>query len=164
MLAYENHSCINHADCSRNKNSLIKSYHVLNDSLCVRECPIGYLATLNAQTNISVCIQCKDNVCKKDCSAHSFTIKSLFDLTAIKNCFKVKHLHIEFNNFNITHDALNENLQYLEEIDGYLVVVRNRYLKTMSFLKNLRLIKGIILNRLSLILKQDLKILNWIFI
>ena len=142
MLLYENHSCIKHEDCSRNKNSLIKGYHVLGDVLCVRECPEGFTSEISARLNASVCVKCPDNICRKDCSAKSFTIKSLFDLSKIKNCFRVKRLHIEFNNINATYDDLKYNLQYLEEIEDYLVIVRNKYLKTLSFLKHLRLIGG----------------------
>ena len=141
-LVYENHSCIRLSDCSRAKSSLIKGYHVLNASLCVRECPTGYLPTLNFKSNTSECVHCKDNVCKRDCSGRGFTLKSLFDLASVKNCASVKHLHIEFNNLNVSHDALKESLQYLEEIEEYLVIVRNRYVKKMSFLQSLRLIKG----------------------
>ncbi len=53
----------------------------------------------------------------------------------------VRQLFIELWT-NITNDALNENLQYLEEITEFLVVIRNRYLKTLNSFKRLRSIRG----------------------
>jgi hypothetical protein len=43
---------------------------------------------------------------------------------------------------NVTQQALTESLQYLEEIDEYLVIVRNKHLNSLSFFKNLRTING----------------------
>ncbi len=142
MLIYENHSCVKREDCSRDLKSVIKMYHILNETHCVRECPFGYMPQLSRDINISYCVKCNDNVCKRDCSISSFRVKSFGDLKKIEKCWRVKSLHIEFNNVNMTYEHLEKSLQYLEEIDEYLVIVRNRYLKTLRFFKQLRLING----------------------
>ena len=80
-------------------------------------------------------------MCKKDCKAEAFTLKTHKDLDAVRNCFRVKQLQIELRS-NVTQQALVESLQYLEEISDYLVIVRNKHLKSLSFLRRLRLIKG----------------------
>ncbi len=142
MLIYEDHSCIKHDDCSRNSKSMIKSYHIFNNTFCVKECPNGFSPKININTNMSYCVRCKDNVCKRDCSKSSFIVKSLNDLKKIEKCSIVKRLHIEFKNIDILNEELVKSFQYLEEIEEYLVVVRNRYLKSLTFFKNLRLIRG----------------------
>jgi hypothetical protein len=159
LLAYENHSCIRYEDCSRETSSLVQGYHVHNDMECVKECPSGYKSELvflpryqvdaanttnittkpNAIT-VSVCVKCKDNVCKKECVS-SYTLRTIGDLEAIRNCLRVSRLHIELRS-SVTQQSLVDALQYLEIIDDYLVIVRNRHLNSLNFLKRLRLIKG----------------------
>lgn len=144
-LIYQEHSCIRIEDCSYDSNSLIKQYHIFNKSHCVKECPNGYEPQLiennsTKRVNVSICHPCEDNICKKDCS-FSFILKLNSDLNQIKNCFRVKSLHIELRS-NVTQQALIESLQYLEEIDEYLVIVRNKHLNSLNFFKNLRQING----------------------
>jgi hypothetical protein len=154
LLAYENHSCIRYEDCSRESNSLVQGYHVHNDTHCLRECPSGYKSELAQRQielksgaavepktiSVSVCVKCKDNVCKKECT-RSYTLRTIDDLEAIRNCFRVARLHIELRS-SIFQQRLVDALQYLEVIDDYLIVVRNRHLNSLSFLKSLHLIKG----------------------
>jgi insulin receptor len=154
MLVYENHSCIRADDCSLDKNSLIKGYKQLGDRLCVRECPVGYKivndsvrsrAGSNESVLVEKCVPCVDGICKKNCSDKSFVLKTNADIELIKNCFVVKRLVVELegsNSFNITTSYLAENIQYLEEINDYLLITRNRYLVSLSFFKNLKVIHG----------------------
>ncbi len=148
-LIYEQHSCVRIEDCSLDSNSLIKQYHILNETYCVRECPNGYESKLveiksnnssKSAFNVSKCIRCIGNVCKREC-LYSFNLKQQSDLNQIKNCFRVKSLQIEFRS-NITQQSLLESLQYLEIIEDFLIIVRNKHLNSLNFLQNLRLING----------------------
>jgi len=148
-VVYEEHSCLKIEDCSLDSTSLIKNYHIFNQSYCVRECPNGYEPelveiylnnSLKKSVNVSRCNRCMDNICKKDC-LQSFILKQNTDLILIKNCYRVKSLHIELRS-NITQQSLTDSLQYLEEIQDFLVIVRNKNLNSLNFFKSLRLIRG----------------------
>lgn len=147
MLEYNSHSCIKLTDCSSissARRSLIKSHHILNYTKCVKECPDGYrptLTQLNEKQNASVCMECTDRICKRDCSVRAFTLRTKEDLKMIRNCFRVKSLHIELR-YNVSHEALLDSLKHLEEIEEYLVVVRNKHLGSLSFFQKLRSING----------------------
>ena len=146
-LIYESHSCVDLKDCSRESSSLIVSYHVLDDRMCVRECPIGYKKEItevnhNSRTfTISRCSKCKQNVCTRDCP-RAFSLKTLSDLDSIKFCVRIKSLHVQLR-VNVSQQDLTNSLQYLEEIDDYLVVIRNKHLVSLDFFKRLRTIRGV---------------------
>ena len=145
-LEYNSHSCIRIKDCSNiNSRSLIKSHHILNGKKCVKECPDGYKPNLtwleHTRNNASVCIQCPNGVCKRDCISQAFNLRTLEDLKLIKNCFRIKSLSIELR-YNVTDDALENSLKHLEEIEETLVIVRNQHLSSLSFLSSLKTIKG----------------------
>lgn len=146
-LIYESHSCVDLKDCSRESTSLIVSYHVLDGHQCVRECPIGYKKELtevnhNSRTlRISRCSKCEKNVCTRDCPL-AFSLKTLNDLDRIKFCVRIKSLQIQLR-VNISQKDLTNSLQYLEEIDDFLVVIRNKYLVSLDFFKKLRAIRGV---------------------
>ena len=59
----------------------------------------------------------------------------------VKNCFRLKSLQLELKS-NVSELAMTESLQHLEEIEESLVVVRNRHLISLTFLRSLRLISG----------------------
>ena len=145
MLEYNAHSCLKLTDCSsRNSRSLIKSYHILNYTKCVRECPDGYKpieTELSSTQNASVCMECTDRICKRDCSERAFHLRTAEDLKMIRNCFRVRNLHIELRH-NVTHESLLDSLKHLEEIEENLVVVRNQHLSSLSFFQRLRSING----------------------
>ena len=144
-LIYQNHSCVRPEDCTvDNPKSLIKSYHVLNSTQCVRECPRGYqsvISSLNNTWQASHCIQCPNNVCKRDCRLVAFNLRTYIDLELISDCVSVKSLRIELDH-NVTQAALIDSLQYLEEIEENLVIVRNKHLNSLGFLQRLHLIHG----------------------
>jgi hypothetical protein len=141
-LVYETHSCIPYEGCAYNTSSLVHKYHILENRACVRECPNGYTSVFKNQSAIlySVCQKCVDNVCRKICP-FAYSLKTLSDLESIRNCMRVRQLFIELRT-NITDDVLVDSLQYLEEITEFLVIIRNRHLKSLRFLKRLRLIGG----------------------
>ena len=157
-LNYEMHSCIKIEDCSMETNSLIKNYHLFNNSHCLKQCPNGYKSFVIAEKsiNISKCIECSGDICKKDCLHKSFTLNTLNDLEMIKDCYRVKRLHIELHS-NVSQDLLSNSLKYLEQIDDYLIISRNRHISSLEFLKNLKTIKGVNLfdNQFSLIVHTN---------
>ncbi len=145
-LLYESHSCLNFIDCTLNSTFLTRRYFIYENSSCVRDCPNGYrnqsdvFIYENKEYKYQKCVKCDNNVCKKDC-LNSFKIKTLSDLQGIKNCVRVKELVIELN-ARISNEILEESLKYLEEIENYLIISNNRYLTSLKFMTNLRVIHG----------------------
>jgi hypothetical protein len=166
-LIYRAHSCIKIEDCSNDATSLIKGHFVLNRTHCVRQCPFGYRVQLNTSGKLKLneCVQCEDKICKRNCESQVFTLKTNKDLESIKNCYIIRRLHIELR-YNVTENYLMENLKYLEIINEHLVIVRNRHLNSLSFLSNLRLIRGQVLfeNKFALFVHTNEKLRDlWSF-
>ncbi len=145
-VEYGSHSCVKLSDCSSRPSarSFIKNHHVLNYTHCVKQCPDGYKpmpVELTPSRNISVCMECRRDLCKLDCSGRDFHLRTGRDLHSIRDCFRVKSLHIEFRH-NVSREELTSAFKRLEIIDEYLVLVRNQQLVSLDFLKQLRLIGG----------------------
>lgn len=155
LLSLDSRWCIEPNECRA------RQYFTLVDDAtggqCVAACPAGYRThALNL-----TCTPCPDRVCKRDCRNTTFHLKHAHDFASIRNCVRVKRLVIEIqssksqgdkrlgaangaggrNTKNL--DDLESSLAYLEEIDDYLLVTRNRFLTTLRFLSRLRVIRGL---------------------
>lgn len=139
MLDYEGHSCIRVEDCSTSRKSLVKSFAILNERHCVRECPSGY--RLETHGEFRKCVKCDDGVCKVDCWSKSFILRTDSDILSARNCYRIKRLVIQLES-SANEKLLHESLKYLEEIDEYLLVTRNKLLGSLGFLSRLRVIRG----------------------
>lgn len=134
LLSFDSHSCIGVDEC-RSRN-----YFIIQESQsCAQKCPNGYRQS-SSNSSSSSCIPCPDGVCKRDCRHLTFHLKSVSDLASIRNCIRVKRLTIEIQTTAITD--LESSLHYLEEIDDYLLITRNRYLVNLGFLSRLKVIYG----------------------
>lgn len=146
-LSYENSICINFQDCSLSPTSLVKNYFVMDDNKCVKECPVGYKPDIaekiygHMEIKYRLCRKCSDEICKKDCLDKSFHIRKKSDLNNVKNCYRVKNLILEIKTEIMSSD-LEENFYYLEEIQDYLIITGNTFIKNLNFLKNLKKIHG----------------------
>lgn len=149
MLMYEQHSCVRFEDCSRETNSLVKGYFVLEGTQCVRICPNGYRESIgslnlvnNSQTiQYNKCVPCEDGICKRDCVNETLVVKGLSDLDSVRNCFRIGRLTIELGQ-DVNQQLLMDSFRHLVELDDYLLVTRNRHLQNLNFLANLRQIHG----------------------
>ncbi|XP_011648405.1 insulin-like peptide receptor isoform X2 [Pogonomyrmex barbatus] len=111
-------------------------YKLFNDS-CVMECPAGYMENETTRT----CQKCNGQWCMKECSAAN--VDSIASAQKLRGCTNIAgSLEIQIRGGKNIVKELEDNLNMIEEIDGYLKIVRSFPLISLNFLKNLRVIHG----------------------
>ncbi|KAL0278477.1 UNVERIFIED_CONTAM: hypothetical protein PYX00_000292 [Menopon gallinae] len=86
------------------------------------------------------CVPCKGR-CKKEC--YGAKIENIAAIQKLEGCTHiVGSLEIQLRSGGNIVDELENSLSSIEEISGYLKVVRSLPLVSLDFLRNLRLIKG----------------------
>lgn len=117
---------------------------------CVMECPAGYMESdENDEKNLS-CRKC-EGPCLKECSGAN--VDNIASAQKLRGCTHIAgSLEIQIRGGKNIVKELEDNLSTIEEINGYLKVIRSFPLISLNFLKNLRVIHGKILenNRYSL--------------
>ncbi|XP_060537020.1 insulin-like receptor [Cylas formicarius] len=110
-------------------------YKIFNGS-CILQCPTNYADDYERST----CKKC-DNTCKKECPGAS--IDSINLAKQLRGCTHItSSLEIQIRGGNNVVKELEDNLSMIEEIDGYLKVVRSFSLVSLNFLRNLKRIGG----------------------
>lgn len=115
-------------------------YKPFNGS-CVIECPAGYM-----DDEVDRKMSCKkcEGPCLKECSATN--VDSISSAQKLRGCTHIKgSLEIQIRGGKSIVKELEESLSMIEEIDGYLKIVRSFPLISFNFLKRLRVIRGNVL-------------------
>lgn len=139
-----NRRCIQENECRKMKKPLevlgnVRDYPYkpFNHS-CVIECPAGYMD--EERDGKASCKKC-DGPCLKECSGAS--VDSIATAQKLRGCTHIKgSLEIQIRGGKNMVKELEDNLNMIEEIDGYLKIVRSFPLISLNFLKSLRVIRG----------------------
>lgn len=119
---------------------------------CLKECPDKYQSTTPER---GYCEPCEGR-CKKVCSGR--LVDSLEAAAALHGCTHINgSLTIRDSSDKNIRAEFERNLESIEEIDGYLKITRSFSLQSLSFLKNLRIITGKVLENknYSLVLLEN---------
>ncbi|KAL0128719.1 hypothetical protein PUN28_003826 [Cardiocondyla obscurior] len=143
---FMNRRCIEEHECRqmlkpREASDSVKTrpYKPFNGS-CVIECPAGYMET-EERGNYASCRKCEGRWCPKECSGAN--VDSISSAQKLRGCTHIKgSLEIQIRGGKNIVKELEESLNMIEEIDGYLKIVRSFPLISLNFLKNLRVIRG----------------------
>uniref|UniRef100_A0A674E262 Tyrosine-protein kinase receptor n=1 Tax=Salmo trutta TaxID=8032 RepID=A0A674E262_SALTR len=126
-----------HNKCKQSKNSDCHQF-VIHNGACIPECPSGY-TTVNSTT--LVCTPCA-GLCPKVCMGLKM-VDSVTAAQALRGCTVLNgSMDINLRGGNNIAAELEANLGQLEEITGFLKVRRSYALVSLSFLRNLRVIRG----------------------
>nr|XP_046177558.1 insulin receptor-like [Oncorhynchus gorbuscha] len=126
-----------HNKCQQSKNSDCHQF-VIHNGACIPECPSGY-TTVNSST--LVCTPCA-GLCPKVCMGLKM-VDSVTAAQALRGCTVLNgSMDINLRGGNNIAAELEANLGQLEEITGFLKVRRSYALVSLSFLRNLRVIRG----------------------
>ncbi|KAK0096847.1 hypothetical protein PV326_004167 [Microctonus aethiopoides] len=141
---FMNRRCIQENECRKMRKPLevlgnVRDYPYkpFNHS-CVIECPAGYMD--EEKDGKASCKKC-DGPCLKECSGAS--VDSIATAQKLRGCTHIKgSLEIQIRGGKNMVKELEDNLNMIEEIDGYLKIVRSFPLISLNFLKSLRVIRG----------------------
>lgn len=151
---FMNRRCIKEEECRkmpkpREAPDTVKKYpYKLFNNSCVIECPAGYMETEG--NDDASCRKCEGQ-CLKECSGAN--VDSIASAQKLRGCTHITgSLEIQIRGGKNIVKELEDSLSMIEEIDGYLKIVRSFPLISLNFLKNLRVIRGNILenNKYSL--------------
>ncbi|XP_034171540.2 insulin-like receptor-like isoform X1 [Osmia lignaria lignaria] len=142
---FMDHRCIDEDKCRRMGkpreaalNVKKHPYKPFNGS-CVMECPPGYMEDEEANGKGS-CKKC-EGPCQKDCAGAN--VDSIASAQKLRGCTHITgSLEIQIRGGKNIVKELEDGLSTIEEIDGYLKIVRSFPLISLNFLKNLRVIRG----------------------
>uniref|UniRef100_A0A1B6KAQ3 Tyrosine-protein kinase receptor n=1 Tax=Graphocephala atropunctata TaxID=36148 RepID=A0A1B6KAQ3_9HEMI len=106
---------------------------------CIHTCPAGYLETNNSGRYN--CKLCEVDKCRKECSGGN--VDSIAVAQRLRDCTYIKgSLEIQIRGGINVVKELEESLNKIEEINGYLKIVRSFPLMSLNFLKKLKIIHG----------------------
>ncbi|XP_017772615.1 PREDICTED: insulin-like receptor [Nicrophorus vespilloides] len=130
--------CINTPRPLRQYNTIPQEYpyKTLNKS-CLLECPSDYTENYDQHK----CFPCLGR-CKKECQG--MVIDSVVTAKRLRGCTHINgslEIQIRSGGRSVVSE-LEENLSMIEEIDGYIKVVRSFPLVSLNFFKNLKVIRG----------------------
>ncbi|XP_069673154.1 insulin-like receptor isoform X2 [Periplaneta americana] len=142
---YLNRRCISADECrnmsrpkERSYDLRLKPYKPFGDS-CILDCPAGYVETEDGNNKYN-CTPCK-GPCRRECPGVS--VDSIAAAQKMRGCTYIKgSLEIQIRGGKNVVKELEENLNMLEEIEGYLKIVRSFPLISLNFLRKLRVIHG----------------------
>lgn len=112
---------------------------------CRDQCPANYRINNNTNELAQPCVECTPK-CPKECPAYE--VGSLTMIDQLRDCQIIKgDLFIRLHHgVADTMKRLERNLGDIEEIEGVLKIYRSTAITSLSFFRNLRLIRG---NRLE---------------
>nr|XP_031833558.1 insulin-like receptor [Nomia melanderi] len=142
-LEFMNYRCITEEKCRRMEKPL-EAYNVKEfpykpfNGSCVIECPPDYMEEeVNGKTSCKKC----EGPCQKECSSRM--VDSIASAQKLRGCTRITgSLEIQIRGGKNIVKELEDNLSTIEEINGYLKIVRSFPLISLNFLKKLRLIGG----------------------
>lgn len=141
---FMNRRCVGEQECRqmpkpREALDTVKDYPYkpFNGS-CVIECPAGYM---ESDENDSVSCRKCEGPCLKECAGTN--VDSIASAQKLRGCTHISgSLEIQIRGGKNIVKELEDSLSMIEEIDGYLKIVRSFPLISLNFLKNLRVIRG----------------------
>ncbi|XP_022901274.1 insulin-like receptor isoform X1 [Onthophagus taurus] len=142
LFKYLDRRCVTREECINSPKHIEYTtskqeyeFKTFNNTTCVYKCPPKY----TDDTDKKACVSC-DARCRKVCPGIS--VNNIETAESLKECTHITgSLEIEVSGKNIV-PALNANLNMIEEIGGYLKVVRSYPLISLNFLKSLKVIRG----------------------
>ncbi|XP_012056411.1 PREDICTED: insulin-like receptor [Atta cephalotes] len=144
---FMNRRCIEEQEClqmqkPREAPDAMKSrpYKPFNGT-CVIECPPGYMESEEKKGKPPTCQKCEGPSCLKECAGAN--VDSIASAQKLRGCTHIAgSLEIQIRGGKNIVKELEDSLSTIEEIDGYLKIVRSFPLISLNFLKNLRVIRG----------------------
>uniref|UniRef100_A0A8C7J4Z1 Tyrosine-protein kinase receptor n=1 Tax=Oncorhynchus kisutch TaxID=8019 RepID=A0A8C7J4Z1_ONCKI len=131
-----------HNKCQQSKNSDCHQF-VIHNGACIPECPSGFRTPTHSRVflYLLVCTPCA-GLCPKVCMGLKM-VDSVTAAQALRGCTVLNgSMDINLRGGNNIAAELEANLGQLEEITGFLKVRRSYALVSLSFLRNLRVIRG----------------------
>lgn len=151
LYKYLNRRCINASECRQmpippeaEGDPASLSWKPV-DGRCLLECPARYAEHQvdTPEGPLPVCLPCK-GPCRKECNPTN--VDSIASAQRLRGCTYIKGaLEIQISGGKNIVKELEDNLNMIEEIEGYLKIVRSFPLVSLNFLKRLRVIRGTIL-------------------
>ncbi|KMQ92816.1 insulin-like receptor protein [Lasius niger] len=142
---FMNRRCVTEQECRRMPKprealDIVKLYpYKPFNGTCVIECPAGFMESEENDRNLS-CRKC-EGPCLKECAGAN--VDSIASAQKLRGCTHIAgSLEIQIRGGKNIVKELEDNLSTIEEIDGYLKVIRSFPLISLNFLKNLRMIRG----------------------
>lgn len=142
-LEFMNYRCIDKERCLTMEkpreafNVKQQPYKPFNGT-CVIQCPPGYME--EKQGGKKSCKKC-EGPCQKECEGAM--VENIASAQKLRGCTRIKgSLVIQIRGGKNIVKELEDSLSTIEEINGYLKIVRSFSLISLNFLKKLRLIGG----------------------
>lgn len=113
--------------------------YVTFNGTCIENCPPGYEFTQNKRG----CQPCNKGKCRKICAG--LNVENIAAAQTLRSCTYIKgslEITIKNGKHKIIAEELEDSLSSIEEIEGYLKIVRSFPLVNLNFLKNLTVIHG----------------------
>ncbi|XP_054829766.1 insulin receptor-related protein [Eublepharis macularius] len=139
---YEGWRCVTAEHCASlrkvSENPREASKFVIHQKQCLSECPFGY------QRNESsiICHEC-EGLCPKECKVGTKTVDSVRAAKDLSGCTLIEgNLIINIRRGDNLASELPGSLGLIETITGFLKIKHSFALISLSFFKNLKLIRG----------------------
>ncbi|XP_075929150.1 insulin-like growth factor 1 receptor isoform X2 [Petromyzon marinus] len=139
---FKNWRCVSFEFCREEnrkcRGDKICAEYVIHDGECVTGCPSGYMTDESSMT----CKKC-DGLCPKVCHVNKKIIDSVTAAQDLNGCTIINgSLDINIRGGNNIAAELEANLGRIEEVTAYVKIKHSYALISLSFFRNLRLIKG----------------------
>ncbi|XP_045482514.1 insulin-like receptor isoform X2 [Harmonia axyridis] len=141
-LEFLGRRCITPSECKNMPRPInlpgsepLHPYNIHLNKKCVLKCPV------NMNVDQQICVPCEKGKCKKPCQG--MNIDSVETAKQLTGCTQITgSLEIQIRGGSNVVNELEESLSMIEEIDGYLKIVRSFPLVSLNFLKSLKRIRG----------------------
>ncbi|XP_035903371.1 insulin-like receptor isoform X5 [Anopheles stephensi] len=167
MFLFSESRCLTEEECYKLYKPLQRVADITDDhpyvpaqGECRLDCPVGYTLTPAPGTQRLTCVPCK-GPCRSECKG--MVIESISQIQQLRGCTIIQgSLSIRLRQLggeNVVRE-LEKVLYSIEEIYGYLTIVRSYALMSLGFFRNLKIIHGTVLNAnlsLSVIDNQNLQ-------
>lgn len=148
---YQNRRCLTEEECRSSVDKPrdwayaqpSRKWKPFDDTrVCLQDCP-SLFTEVNDSNGLAYCKRC-EGTCRKECSGAN--VDSIASAQRLRGCTYIRGaLEIQIRGGKNMVKELEENLNMIEEIEGFLKIVRSFPLVSLNFLKRLRVIKGNIL-------------------
>uniref|UniRef100_A0A182WEW1 Tyrosine-protein kinase receptor n=1 Tax=Anopheles minimus TaxID=112268 RepID=A0A182WEW1_9DIPT len=167
MFLFSESRCLTEDECYKQYKPLQRSSDITGDypyvpaqGECRLDCPVGYTMSTGPGSQRPTCVSCK-GPCRSECKG--MVIESISQIQQLRGCTIIQgSLSIRLRQLggeNVVRE-LEQVLYSIEEIYGYLTIVRSYALMSLGFFRNLKIIHGTVLNAnisLSVIDNQNLQ-------
>uniref|UniRef100_A0A182MVW1 Tyrosine-protein kinase receptor n=1 Tax=Anopheles culicifacies TaxID=139723 RepID=A0A182MVW1_9DIPT len=167
MFLFSESRCLTEDECYKQYKPLQRSTDFTGDypyvpaqGECRLGCPVGHTLSTAPGSQRPTCVPCK-GPCRSECKG--MVIESISQIQQLRGCTIIQgSLSIRLRQLggeNVVRE-LEKVLYSIEEIYGYLTIVRSYALMSLGFFRNLKVIHGTVLNAnisLSVIDNQNLQ-------